>query len=64
VAEPLLHSNADIAYLGARHARDTLRAGFTTVHNVGNFRALADVALRDAINRGDVPGPRINAVGA
>jgi imidazolonepropionase-like amidohydrolase len=64
VAEPLLHSNADIAYLGARHARQTLKAGFTTVHNVGNFRALADVALRDAINRGDVPGPRINAVGA
>ncbi|OYU70922.1 MAG: Xaa-Pro dipeptidase [Alphaproteobacteria bacterium PA2] len=64
VAEPLLHSSADIAYLGARHARQTLKAGFTTVHNVGNFRALADVALRDAINRGDVPGPRINAVGA
>ena len=64
VAEPLLHSNADIAYLGARHARVTLKAGFTTVHNVGNFRAFADVALRNAIDRGDVPGPRINAVGA
>jgi len=64
VAEPLLHSNADIAYLGARHARTTLRAGFTSVHNVGNFRAFADVALRNAINRGDVPGPRISAVGA
>lgn len=64
VAEPLLHSNADIAYLGARHARTTLKAGFTSVHNVGNFRAFADVALRNAINRGDVPGPRISAVGA
>lgn len=64
VAEPLLHSAADIAYLGARHARTTLRAGFTSVHNVGNYRALADVALRNAINRGDVPGPRISAVGA
>jgi len=64
VAEPLLHSNADIAYLGARNARNTLRAGFTSVHNVGNFRAFADVTLRNAINRGDVPGPRINAVGA
>jgi imidazolonepropionase-like amidohydrolase len=64
VAEPLLHSVADIALLGARHARETLEAGFTTVHDVGCFRAFADVALRDAINRGDVPGPRMSAVGA
>ncbi|MDR3506281.1 MAG: amidohydrolase family protein [Caulobacteraceae bacterium] len=64
VAEPLLHSEADIAYIGARHARETLRAGFTTVHDVGCFRAFADVALRDAINRGDVEGPRMSAVGA
>jgi imidazolonepropionase-like amidohydrolase len=64
VAEPLLHSTAEIALLGARHARETLEAGFTTVHDVGCFRAFADVALRDAINRGDVPGPRMSAVGA
>ena len=64
VAEPLLHSAMDIAYIGARHARETLMAGFTTVHNCGDFRAFADVALRDAINRGDVIGPRISAVGA
>ena len=64
VAEPLLHSEADIAYLGARHARETLMAGFTSVHDVGCFRAFADVALRDAINRGDVIGPRMSAVGA
>src|SRR5580698_4816282 len=32
VAEPLLHSEAEIALLGARHARETLRAGFTSVH--------------------------------
>jgi imidazolonepropionase-like amidohydrolase len=64
VAEPLLHSIAEIALLGARHARETLEAGFTTVHDVGCFRAFADVALRDAINRGDVPGPRMSAVGA
>ena len=62
--EPLLHTAEDIAYLGARHARETLRAGFTTVHDVGCYRALADVALRDAINRGDVEGPRMSAVGA
>jgi len=64
IAEPLLHSTAEIALLGARHARETLEAGFTTVHDVGCFRAFADVALRDAINRGDVPGPRMSAVGA
>jgi imidazolonepropionase-like amidohydrolase len=64
VAEPLMHSEAEIALLGARHARETLRAGFTSVHDVGCFRAFADVALRDAINRGDVEGPRMSAVGA
>ncbi len=46
------------ALLGARNARATLEAGFTTVRNVG-ARGFADVALRDAINAGDVPGPRM-----
>jgi imidazolonepropionase-like amidohydrolase len=64
VAEPLLHSPMEIAYIGARNARTTLLAGFTTVHDVGSFRAFADVELRDAINRGDVIGPRMQAVGA
>ncbi len=64
VAEPLLHSVADIAYIGARNARVTLMAGFTSVHDVGCYRAFADTALRDAINRGDVIGPRMSAVGA
>jgi imidazolonepropionase-like amidohydrolase len=41
-------------------ARKTLEAGFTTIRDMGNEgSALADVALRDAINRGVVPGPRI-----
>ncbi|KQX24819.1 MULTISPECIES: Xaa-Pro dipeptidase [unclassified Sphingomonas] len=64
VAEPLLHSQQEIAYVGARHARETLLAGFTTVHDVGCFRAFSDVALRDAIVRGDVEGPRMSVVGA
>lgn len=51
---------ADGALRGAAHARATLDAGFTTVRNVG-AAGFADVALRDAINRGDVPGPRIQA---
>jgi imidazolonepropionase-like amidohydrolase len=63
-AEPLLHSAMEVAYLGARNARTTLFAGFTTVHDVGCYRAFADVELRNAINRGDVVGPRMAAVGA
>lgn len=63
-AEPLLHSAMEIAYFGARNARTTLMAGFTSVHDVGCFRAFADVELRNAINRGDVIGPRMSAVGA
>lgn len=43
---------------GAKNARVTLLAGFTTVRNVG-ARGFSDVALRDAINAGDVPGPRM-----
>jgi imidazolonepropionase-like amidohydrolase len=43
---------------GARNARITLEAGFTTVRNVG-AEGYSDVALRDAIDAGDVPGPRM-----
>src|ERR1700732_4636214 len=43
---------------GARDARVTLDAGFTTIRNVG-ASGFTDVALRDAINAGDVPGPRM-----
>ncbi len=43
---------------GARNARITLEAGFTTVRNVG-ADGYSDVALRDAIDAGDVPGPRM-----
>jgi imidazolonepropionase-like amidohydrolase len=46
------------ALTGARNARVTLEAGFTTVRNLGAF-GYSDVALRDAINAGDVPGPRM-----
>jgi imidazolonepropionase-like amidohydrolase len=46
------------ALYGARNARATLDAGFTTVRNVG-ASGFSDVALRDAINAGDVPGPRM-----
>ena len=50
------------ALTGAKNARATLMAGFTTVRDVGAY-GYSDVALRDAINAGDVPGPRIIASG-
>jgi imidazolonepropionase-like amidohydrolase len=60
-------SAADAAIFGVRHARLTLEAGFTTVRNVG-ASGFADVALRNAIEAGRVPGPRMvtaaNSIGA
>jgi len=63
-AAPLKSNPGRDAFIGAKNARDTLRAGFTTVRDVGVFRGLADVALRDAINAGLVPGPRMFVAGA
>lgn len=60
----LQHSAAEAALKGVDNAGTTLRAGFTTVHDVGAYRGLTDVALRDAINAGWVAGPRMNVVGA
>jgi len=50
------------ALIGAKNARLTLLAGFTTVRNVG-AEGYSDVALRDAINAGDVIGPRMQVSG-
>ncbi len=50
------------ALYGALNARKTLEAGFTAVRNVG-ASGYADVALRDAINDGEIPGPRVRASG-
>jgi imidazolonepropionase-like amidohydrolase len=60
--EGLKISTAREALHGARNARRTLEAGFTTVRNVG-AKDYADIALRDAINDGDVVGPRMVASG-
>ncbi|MGC2057165.1 MAG: amidohydrolase family protein [Candidatus Sulfotelmatobacter sp.] len=46
------------------NARNMLLSGFTTVRDVGTYRALNDIALCDAINRGDVIGPRLFVAGA
>src|SRR5216684_1118836 len=50
------------AVTGVKNARLTLRAGFTAVRNVG-ASGYTDIALRDAINAGDVEGPRMRASG-
>ncbi|MGH7026106.1 amidohydrolase family protein [Brevundimonas sp.] len=56
-------SEATQAMIGARYARRTLNAGFTTVADLGASNE-AIFALRDAVRRGDVPGPRIIASGS
>jgi imidazolonepropionase-like amidohydrolase len=60
----LEHTAAERALGSLPNARAVLLAGFTTVRDVGSYRALVDVALRDAINRGDVIGPRMYVAGA
>ena len=61
---PLERSEAQEAFSGVRNARATLLAGFTTVRDVGTYRAFVDVALRDAISDGSVIGPRMKVAGA
>jgi len=56
-------SPSERVLLGAQLAREDLQSGFTTVRNLGHSGIDGDVALRDAINKGRVPGPRILAAG-
>ena len=60
----LKKSAADRAFESVPNAKATLEAGFTTVRDVGTYRAFVDVALRDAIARGDFSGPRMFVAGA
>jgi imidazolonepropionase-like amidohydrolase len=53
-------SPIDEAITAHVYAKRTLEAGFTSIRDVGS-REFIDVALRNAIDRGDVPGPRIQA---
>jgi imidazolonepropionase-like amidohydrolase len=77
-AEIVRHSNGEFApglllaivesptkrvLLGAQLAREDLESGFTTIRNLGHSGIDGDAALRDAINAGRVPGPRILASG-
>jgi len=63
-ASLVTRTGAQEALTGVKNARDTLLAGFTTVRDVGTFRAFVDVALRDAIEAGWVEGPRMLCAGA
>jgi len=55
---------AQIAFESVPNPRRFLMSGFTTVRDVGVYRALNDVAMRDAINNGYIIGPRMYVAGA
>ena len=55
-------NTADYAIRSTVYAQRTLMAGFTTVRNVADY-ANESIALRNAINTGTVPGPRIYTAG-
>ena len=63
-ASLVMRTGAQDVLAGVRNARSTLQAGFTTVRDIGTFRAFCDVALRDAIEAGWVEGPRMVCAGA
>jgi imidazolonepropionase-like amidohydrolase len=77
-AETLRHNNGEFgpglllaivesptkrAFMAAQAAREDLDSGITTVRNLGHSGIDGDTELRDAINAGRVPGPRILASG-
>lgn len=62
-AAPLKHGPGETALKGAEAAWIMLRSGFTTVRDVGVYRGLSDVVLRDAIAKGWVEGPRMIVAG-
>jgi len=61
------HDRAELALIGAQNAKTTLKAGVTTVLDLGTGRRAHEAAiyaLREAVTAGKVPGPRIFAVGS
>jgi len=63
-ASLVMRNGAQEAIAGVRNARLILEAGFTTVRDVGSFRAFTDVAIREGIEAGWFPGPRMLCAGA
>lgn len=59
----IVESPSKRTLLGAQMAREDLESGVTTVRNLGHSGIDGDTELRDAINAGRVPGPRILAAG-
>jgi imidazolonepropionase-like amidohydrolase len=59
----IVESPSKRVLLGARMAREDLESGITTVRSLGHSGIDGDTELRDAINAGRVPGPRILAFG-
>ena len=59
----IVESPTKRAFLGAQNAREYLESGITTVRNLGHSGIEGDTELRDAINAGRVPGPRMLAAG-
>jgi imidazolonepropionase-like amidohydrolase len=60
----LRRTSAEIAFQSVPNPRRFLMTGFTSVRDVGVYRALNDVAMRDAINNGYIVGPRMYVAGA
>ena len=56
-------NDSHAAFIGLHHALMDLNAGFTTLQDMGSPYSYATVELRDAINKGLVPGPRLQVVG-
>jgi imidazolonepropionase-like amidohydrolase len=63
-ASLVMGNGAHDAVIGVRNAKLVLEAGFTTVRDVGSFRAFTDVELRHGIEQGWFPGPRMLCAGA
>ena len=61
---PLRSTQAESVLRGVATAKVELLSGFTSVRDVGVYRGLTDVALRDAIEKGVVEGPRMIVAGA
>lgn len=59
ITETVKLTEGDRALLGARNAKEMLMAGYTSVRDLGNSGVNSDVALREAINKGWVIGPRL-----
>ena len=61
---PLRSTAAESVLRGVATAKIELESGFTSVRDVGVYRGLTDIALRDAIESGKVEGPRMVVAGA